>query len=163
MAKHGVSFELAITAFDDPFALIAPDDAHSTSAERREWLIGESDRGLLVVVFTTRSQGQVYRIIRRAGPVGASGNAMKTQENFPFERARRVTAREVELARQAIEERTGVRRPARGRPPKAAADCYRATSIRLHPKVLAWARREAKRRKIGYQTVINEVLLERAG
>jgi uncharacterized protein len=25
VAKHGVSFELAITAFDDPFALVAAD------------------------------------------------------------------------------------------------------------------------------------------
>jgi hypothetical protein len=39
----------------------------------------------------------------------------------------------------------------------------RVTSIRLHPKVLAWARREARRRKVGYQTVINEALLEKAG
>lgn len=28
--KHGVSFEDAITAFDDPFALMAPDPGHST-------------------------------------------------------------------------------------------------------------------------------------
>ena len=88
---------------------------------------------------------------------------MKTPETFPFERARRVTSREVELARKAIEARTGAPRPTRGRPSKPAAERYRATSIRLHPKVLAWARREARRRKIGYQTVINEVLLEKAG
>jgi len=31
--KHRVSFELAITVFDDPFALIAPDPKHSTSQE----------------------------------------------------------------------------------------------------------------------------------
>ena len=41
------------------------------------------------------------------------------------------------------------------------AERYRATSIRLHPKELAWARREARRRKVGYQTVINEALLEK--
>ena len=88
---------------------------------------------------------------------------MKTPGTFPFERARRVTNHEVELARKAIEDRTGAPRPARGRPPKPAAERYRATSIRLHPKVLAWARREARRRKVGYQTVINEALLEKAG
>lgn len=32
-------------------------------------------------------------------------------------------------------------------------------SIRLNPKVLAWAKKEAQRRGIGYQTVINEALL----
>ena len=36
--KHGVTFEEAVTAFDDPFALIAPDPKHSTERETREWL-----------------------------------------------------------------------------------------------------------------------------
>jgi hypothetical protein len=29
----------------------------------------------------------------------------------------------------------------------------------LNPKVVAWAKKEAQRRGIGYQTVINEILL----
>ena len=62
-AKHGVSFTEAITAFDDPFALIAPDAAHSTPQEERRWLIGEADSGVLVLVFTVRQPGNVYRII----------------------------------------------------------------------------------------------------
>ncbi|MDM7998407.1 MAG: BrnT family toxin [Acidobacteriota bacterium] len=37
--KHGISFDQAITAFDDPFALIAPDEKHSSEGEIREWLI----------------------------------------------------------------------------------------------------------------------------
>ena len=67
LKKHGVSFELAITVFDDPSALIAPDPKHS-AAEHREWIIGESDNGVLVVVFTRRLSGQIYRLIsaRRA-------------------------------------------------------------------------------------------------
>jgi uncharacterized DUF497 family protein len=66
--KHGISFDQAITAFDDPFALIAPDEKHSSEGEIREWLIGESDDGVLVVVFTRRWRGQICRIIsaRRA-------------------------------------------------------------------------------------------------
>jgi hypothetical protein len=66
--KHGIPFELAITAFDDPFFMIAPDETHSTPDERREWLIGESDLGVLVVVFTLRERGLTRRIIsaRRA-------------------------------------------------------------------------------------------------
>lgn len=68
VAKHGVSFELATTAFDDPFGLVAIDDTHSTPAEERRWRIGESDEGVLVVVFTQRDQGRTCRIIsaRRA-------------------------------------------------------------------------------------------------
>lgn len=61
--KHGINFELAITVFDDPFALIAPDEKHSTPEEVREWIIGESDKGVLVVIFTVRKKGSVYRII----------------------------------------------------------------------------------------------------
>ena len=86
---------------------------------------------------------------------------MKNIKEFPFEKARRVTRGELAAARKAIEEKTGIRRLARGRPPKAEEDKYRPTSIRLHPKVLAWARRQAKKRGVGYQTIINEVLLER--
>ncbi len=61
--KHGLSFEKAITAFDDPYALIAPDPEHSTQTEVREWLIGKSDGDVVVVVFTVRQPDNVYRII----------------------------------------------------------------------------------------------------
>jgi uncharacterized DUF497 family protein len=63
LQKHEISFIQAITAFDDSFALVAPDDKHSSAEEIREWLIGESDDGALVVVFTRRREGRVYRII----------------------------------------------------------------------------------------------------
>lgn len=60
--KHGVAFEEAITAFDDPHALVAPDPRHSSASEERTWLIGESDAGVLVVVFTVREAGEVTRL-----------------------------------------------------------------------------------------------------
>lgn len=65
--KHGITFEVALTAFDDPFALITLDTKHS-KVEKREWLLGESDVGTLVVVFMIRQPGNVHRIIsaRRA-------------------------------------------------------------------------------------------------
>ncbi len=40
--KHKVAFEVAITAFDDPYGLVACDPKHSTEDEVREWLIGDS-------------------------------------------------------------------------------------------------------------------------
>ncbi len=52
--KHGVSFEEAMTAFDDFEALRVSDPKHSTELEAREWLIGASDAGVLVVVYTLR-------------------------------------------------------------------------------------------------------------
>ena len=72
---------------------------------------------------------------------------------------RRITPEETEMFRKAIEKKLGVKRPSRGRPEKTV-DKYTPISIRLHPKVLQWAKREAKRRGVGYQTVINDVLLK---
>ena len=61
LKKHKLKFETAITAFDDPYALIAADEKHSTAKEKREWIIGESDKGILVVIFTKRVKGAIYR------------------------------------------------------------------------------------------------------
>ena len=60
---------------------------------------------------------------------------------------------------KAIEAKLGTKRPRRGRPPKGI-EKYTPVSIRLHPDVIAWAKREAKKRRLGYQTIINEVLLK---
>ncbi|OFZ12489.1 MAG: hypothetical protein A2Z20_04840 [Bdellovibrionales bacterium RBG_16_40_8] len=86
---------------------------------------------------------------------------MKNSKNFPFDKARRVTSGEVSSARRAIEKKTGVKRKSRGRPNKSSDDKFIPTSIRLHPKIIEWAKKEAKRRGCGYQTIINEILLEK--
>ncbi len=67
---------------------------------------------------------------------------MKNSKNFPFDKARRVTSDEVVSARKAIEEKTGAKRKSRGRPSKSNDDRFVPTSIRLHPKVIQWAKRE---------------------
>ena len=78
--KHRIRFETAITAFDDPFALIAPDAKHSTPLEEREWLIGEADGDLvIVVIFTRRHQRKIVRLIS-ARP--ASRKERRTYENY---------------------------------------------------------------------------------
>jgi uncharacterized protein (DUF4415 family) len=87
---------------------------------------------------------------------------MRNSKDFPFEKARRISPKEVAQARKAIEDRTGKPRRARGRPLKSQNEKFKPTSIRLHPKVLAWAKRQAKKRGVGYQTIINEILLEKA-
>ena len=78
---------------------------------------------------------------------------------FPFESARRITAVEVEEAREAVKEQFGIELPKRGRPSKDDSERYEPVSIRLHPKVIEWARKEAAKQGVGYQTVINEALL----
>ncbi len=49
LRKHGVSFEEAATAFDDPLSLTTPDPDHSFG-EERFILIGRLSSQLLVVV-----------------------------------------------------------------------------------------------------------------
>jgi hypothetical protein len=61
-AKHGISFDQAIKAFDDPQALFVADAEHS-DGEFREKLIGATDdSGVVLVVFTER-QRDVIRVI----------------------------------------------------------------------------------------------------
>ena len=62
LAKHGVRFEDAMFAFFDPFGRIELDVEHSGN-EDRYWQIGLTQAGLLVVVYTIRQPGNVYRII----------------------------------------------------------------------------------------------------
>ena len=83
-------------------------------------------------------------------------------EPFDFSKARRITPKEVAENRKAIESKLGIKLPPRGRPPKQSHERYKPVSLRLHPAALAWAKLEAKRRGIGYQTVINEALLKLA-
>ena len=86
---------------------------------------------------------------------------MKKVREFDFSKARRVTPQENRMFRKAIEETFHIKRPSRGRPPKGP-DKYQDIHIRLHPKAIQWARAQAKKRRMGYQTVINETLLHHA-
>lgn len=55
-AKHGLSFEEAVTVFSDPLARIHDDPDHS-AAEHREIIVGHSiQERLLLVSFTERDQ-----------------------------------------------------------------------------------------------------------
>ncbi len=57
LKKHDVSFEESKTVFDNPLAVIFDDEAHSLD-ERREIIIGHSQRNrLLLIAFTERSSG----------------------------------------------------------------------------------------------------------
>ena len=60
-AKHGVSFDEAVTVFNDPMAATIPDEEHS-SDEERWWTMGLSLQRRLVVVWHT-DDGASIRII----------------------------------------------------------------------------------------------------
>ena len=88
---------------------------------------------------------------------------MKLTKEFPFHKARRITPEEVEKGRRAIEQLTGQTRLRRkGRPPADPSRKYKPISIRIHPLALAWLKKEAKKRRIPYQTIINQILLREA-
>jgi len=69
LAKHGVSFEQARDAFDDPFAIDFADDREDYG-EQRLILIGMVENRLLVVAHTIRNDNDMVRIIsvREAEP-----------------------------------------------------------------------------------------------
>lgn len=63
--KHGVTFEEAVSVFDDPLARIFADDWHS-KAEDREIIIGHSGTGrLMLVVFSERPKARLRIISAR--------------------------------------------------------------------------------------------------
>lgn len=59
--KHGVSFEEAVTVFDDPLSLTVPDLLHSEEEERFAILGTSAPQRLLVVVHVERAN--VLRLI----------------------------------------------------------------------------------------------------
>ena len=61
-AKHGISFDQAIQAFDDPDALFIEDRRHS-DGETRENIIGATDEGGIVLVVFTEREKDVLRVI----------------------------------------------------------------------------------------------------
>lgn len=88
---------------------------------------------------------------------------MPTLTEAELKKARRVTPAEHETYRKALEETFNKPFPSRmGRPPKDASEKHVGVFIKLHPRVLAWARAIANKCHSKYQTVINETLLQKA-
>lgn len=56
-AKHGVSFDEAATAFDDPLFLAFADPDHSNAEQRFILLAQSNQKHLLVVSYTERGPG----------------------------------------------------------------------------------------------------------
>jgi uncharacterized protein len=62
--KHGITFEEAVTVFDDPDLLFTQDFQHSQD-EEREWAIGATENGSIVVVVFTMWDKQIRVISAR--------------------------------------------------------------------------------------------------
>jgi uncharacterized DUF497 family protein len=62
LRKHGISFDEASTIFDDPLAVIFPDEDHSID-EIRELIIGHSLKNELLIVSFAEKESNIVRII----------------------------------------------------------------------------------------------------
>jgi uncharacterized protein len=62
--KHGITFEEAVTVFADPYLLFAEDSQHS-DGEEREWAMGATENGAIVVVVFTMRDKQIRIISAR--------------------------------------------------------------------------------------------------
>ena len=65
LAKHGIDFEDATTAFDDPLSITVPDPDHS-HGEERFLLVGQSKAGRLLVIAHTEHGHEIRLINARA-------------------------------------------------------------------------------------------------
>ncbi len=83
----------------------------------------------------------------------------KEQDEFPFDRARRVSEEETAEFRKAILGQFDVKLRKRGRQVLDKSEKYVPISIRLAPVVIEWARKQADLKGVGYQTVINDILI----
>jgi uncharacterized DUF497 family protein len=67
-AKHGITFDEAVTVFLDPAALLLTDPDHSSPDEERWLLLGLSERGRVLLVVHAEIDDVTIRLIsaRRA-------------------------------------------------------------------------------------------------
>jgi len=82
-----------------------------------------------------------------------------SENQYPTQHEQNNASPNDEVQKHAIKRK---RAPGGGRKPKEEGTLYVPVSMRLHPKALAWAKAEAKKRGIGYQSLINEILLEKS-
>ena len=77
-----------------------------------------------------------------------------------LKRARRVTPEEHARFHRAYINTFGKEPLSRGRPRKVPSELFKHVHMRMPPKLLARTKAKAKRLGIGYQTLINRVLME---
>jgi uncharacterized protein (DUF4415 family) len=86
----------------------------------------------------------------RAGRAAKSGRPMSRRRGIDFSDIPEASPAQLQAMRRV------------GRPPLGAA-ARRLIAIRIDPQVLGAVRREAKRRGLGYQSLINDLLAKHVG
>ncbi len=77
----------------------------------------------------------------------------KDKDGFDLSKAKKISKSRREKFLKAAEAKLG-------RPLKPEGEKHKPISIKLHPDVYDWAKKEAKKKGLGYQTIINETLLD---
>lgn len=80
---------------------------------------------------------------------------MSNNTEFPFAKARRITSEEVNHAKITIQKQFGDEYIVRSRD-----DDYELVSLKINPKIIAWAKNEAKKQGVNYQVFLNNELLK---
>ena len=62
LRRHGLTFNEASTAFEDPHAVVGMDEKHC-QREMRQWILGLSQRNRVVLVVFVERAPKTYRII----------------------------------------------------------------------------------------------------
>jgi uncharacterized DUF497 family protein len=146
--KHGVTFAVAVTVFLDPDALDGRDLAHSASETRYLRLGRAADGRVLMVAYTLRRGDDLpKRSVSSARGGRAGANARRTRRRIDFGDVPEASAAQLKAMRRV------------GRPPLGDAP-RQLIAIRVDARVLEQFRKEARRRRVGYQTLINEVLAQ---
>jgi predicted DNA binding CopG/RHH family protein len=87
---------------------------------------------------------------------------MKSTKEFPFDKARRISAKELKAYKYAFKRKAGkFPQKRKGRPPKSKDKKYVPISVRLDPRALAWLKKQAKLKALPYQTIINQLILQK--
>lgn len=63
ISKHGLSFEEALTAWEDPFGFDLYDEKHSSPDEDRWFYFGRTKKGEIIRVVYTELPNDIYRVI----------------------------------------------------------------------------------------------------
>ena len=145
--KHGVTFDDAVTVFLDPDALDGPDLQPSSAESRlRRWDGPPTD-----TCSSWRIRLGEVTMSKRSGSSARGGRAAasvrRTRRKIDFS----------DIPDSSPEQLAAMRRV--GRPP-IGKEPRQSIAIRVDPSVLESFRKEARRRRVGYQTLINEVLAE---
>ena len=80
----------------------------------------------------------------------------KDRDGFGLTKAKKISSTKRKKLIQAAETKIG-------RSLKLKQEKYKPISLKLHPDVYSWAKKVARKKGIGYQTFINETLLEVKG